>query len=139
MSCRIHIYSEVNHKQDDVELQQNAAYTAQKYSYSKMCAMAPLPSVQMTNNNSKCMKSLVLVCCCNSYRMDGNDYTEVLVNKHLVLEQSNEQEQLQRQNECYAALCGYKHKTEVHVSISISYLYWFVMSKTQLHVHTTHE
>ena len=77
-----------------------------------MCAM-PLPSVQMTNNNSKCMKSLVLVCC-NSYRMDGNDYTEVLVNKHLVLEQSNAgQEQLQ-QNECYAAPCGYKHKTDDH-------------------------
>ena len=46
--------------------------------------------------------------------MDGNDYTEVLVNKHLVLEHSNAgQEQLQ-QNECYAAPCGYKHKTDDH-------------------------
>ena len=43
--------------------------------------------------------------------MDGNDYTEVLVNKHLVLEQSNGQEQL-HQNECYAAPYGYKHKTD---------------------------
>ena len=109
MSCRIHIYSEVNQKQDDVVLQQNAAYCT---ATAKCVLWRFLHAVQMTNNNSKCMKSLILVCCCNSYRMDGNDYTEVLVNKHLVLEQSNEQEQLQRQNECCAAPCGYKDKTD---------------------------
>ena len=37
MSCRIHIYSEVNHKQDDVELQQNAAYCTQVQLQQNVC------------------------------------------------------------------------------------------------------
>ena len=40
MSCRIHIYSEVNHKQDDVELQQNAAYSTEVQLQQNVCYAA---------------------------------------------------------------------------------------------------